>query len=91
MDFQTFLRPWVEASEPYYKAMQAEQHESCDKCLPVHYSVVPTNFGWSPDIQNPFLGGFTQATTKNSSTHTKPLNNFIWGPICQALGVILIH
>ena len=31
--------------------------------------VVPTIFGWSPDIQNPFLGGFTLTTTKNSSTH----------------------
>ena len=31
--------------------------------------VVPTIFGWSPDIQNPFLGGFTLTTNKNSSTH----------------------
>ena len=31
--------------------------------------VVPTIFGWSPDTQNPFLGGFTLTTTKNSSTH----------------------
>ena len=31
--------------------------------------VVPTIFGWSPVTQNPFLGGFTLTTTKNSSTH----------------------
>ena len=68
--------PELKRASPITKLCR-QQHESCDKCLPVHYSVVPTNFGWSPDIQNPFLGGFTQATTKNSSTHTKPLNNFI--------------